>query len=141
MSPPVFRNTFRVVWADTDAAGVVHYSNYFRFFERTEEEFYRSLNFSFDDTAKKGLWFPRVEAFCQYKKPARFNDLLEVELAVDDLREKSMKLSFRILNKETSSLLATGYVIVIVADKHTGRSTQMPMEIMEKLRPFAKQIN
>ncbi len=141
MSPPVFTNSFRVVWADTDAAGVVHYSNYFRFFERAEEEFYRSLNFSFADTAKKGLWFPRVEAFCQYKKPARFNDLLEVELAVEELKQKSMKISFRILDGETSVLLATGYVIIVVADKHTGKSTQIPIDIAEKLKPFAKQIN
>jgi len=141
MSSPVFKNRFRVVWADTDAAGVVHYSNYFRFFERAEEEFYRSLNFSFADTAKKGLWFPRVEAFCQYKKPARFNDLVEVELTIDELKQKSMKINFRILNAETSELLATGYVVIVVADKQTGRSTQMPVEIMEKLKPFAKQIN
>lgn len=137
----MFTNRFRVVWADTDAAGVVHYSNYFRFFERAEEEFYRSLNFSFTDTARKGLWFPRVEAFCQYKKPARFNDLLEVELAVEELKQKSMKISFRILNAGTSTLLATGYVVIVIADKHTGKSTEMPTEIAEKLKPFAKQIN
>jgi acyl-CoA thioester hydrolase len=141
MSRPVFKSKFRVVWADTDAAGVVHYSNYFRFFERAEEEFYRSLNFSFTDIAKKGLWFPRVEAFCQYKKPAKFDDLLQVELAVGELKQKSMKISFRILNSETSVLLATGHVIIVVADKHTGKSTQMPADIAEKLRPFAKQIN
>lgn len=141
MSSPVFKNRFRVVWADTDAAGVVHYSNYFRFFERAEEEFYRSLNFSFAETARKGLWFPRVEAFCQYKKPARFNDLVEVELAIDELRQKSLKITFRILNAETSDLLASGYVVIVVADKQTGRSTRIPSEIMEKLKPFAKQIN
>jgi len=138
MSPQSFKTSLRVTWADTDAAQVVHYSNYFRFFERTEEEFYRYLGFSFLDFRKRGLWFPRVEAFCQYKKPARYDDLLEVELTVEELKEKSAKLSFRIANKETSDLLATGYVVVVAADKESGRATWIPPEIVEKLKPFCK---
>lgn len=133
-----FKASFRVTWADTDAAQVVHYSNYFRFFERTEEEFYRHLGFSFTDAARKELWFPRVEAFCQYKKPARFNDLLEVELIVEELKEKSVKLGFRIFNKEQAMLLAVGYVVAVTVDKQTGRATRTPREIIEKLRNFAE---
>ena len=138
MPSPVFRTSFRVTWADTDAAQVVHYSNYFKFFERTEEEFYRQLGFSFMDTAKRGLWFPRVEAFCQYKKPARFNDLLEVELTVEELKEKSMKLVFKVFNKETTALLATGHIVIVAADKQTGRATKIPEDVVEKFKPFIK---
>jgi acyl-CoA thioester hydrolase len=138
MPQPAFRTAFRVAWADTDAAGVVHYSNYFRFFERTEEEFYRHLGFTFEDTAKQGLWFPRIEAFCQYKKPARFSDLLEVELTVEGLKEKSFRLGFRIVNKETSVLLAAGYVVVVVADKQTGKAVRIPEETLRKLKAFCE---
>ncbi len=138
MANHAFKTCFRVVWAETDAAQVVHYSNYFRFFERTEEEFYRQLGFTFIDTAEKGLWFPRVESFCQYKKPARFNDLLEVELTIDELKEKSIKYGFRILNKETTVLLAIGYITVVAADKRTGKATALPKEIVEKLKAFSK---
>lgn len=125
---------------DTDAAGVVHYSNYFRFFERVEEEFYRSLGFGFTDFREKGLWFPRAEASCQYKKPARFNDLLEVELTVDELKEKAVRLGFTVANKETSDLLACGYLVVVAADRQTGKATQIPASIVERLRPFARQV-
>lgn len=133
-----FKTPFRVSWADTDAAQVVHFSNYFRFFERTEEEFYRALGFTFADTHKRGLWFPRVEAFCQFRKPARFNDLLEMELTVEELKEKSVKYGFRIFNKETSDLLAEGYVVVVAADKRTGKATQIPKDIVEKIETFIK---
>ncbi len=112
MSSSSFTVSFRVTWADTDAAQVVHYSNYFRYFERAEEEFYRHLGFTFEDTAKKGIWFPRVEAFCQYKKPAKFNDLLEVELTVRELKEKSAKYSFEIYNKKTRKLLSRGHTVI-----------------------------
>ena len=132
--------SIRVTWADTDAAGVVHFSNYFRFFERAEEEFYRALGFSFTDFHSRGLWFPRVEAFCQYKKPAVFNDVLEVEVTVDELREKSVRLGFTILNIETRDFLASGYLVVVAADKQTRKATQMPAEAFEKLKTYAKQV-
>jgi acyl-CoA thioester hydrolase len=130
----------RVTWADTDAAGVVHFSRFFVYFERTEEEFYRSLGLSFMDLRNKGLWLPRVEAFCQYENPARFEDVLEVELTLEQLKEKSAKLGFTVSNKETAELLATGYFVVVAADKNTGKATQIPKEFADKLKPFAKQI-
>ncbi len=135
-----FKTTLRVTWADTDAAQVVHFSKFFVYFERTEEEFYRSLGFNFTDLRNKGFWLPRVEAFCQYRKPARFDDMLEVELTVEELREKSVKLGFTIAKKETAELLATGYLVVVAADRNTGKATQIPKEIVDKLKPFSKQI-
>ena len=136
MPSTAFKTSFRVSWTDTDAAQVVHFSNYFRFFERTEEEFYRHLGFSFNDITNKGIWLPRVESFCQFKSPAKFNDLLEVELAIEELKEKSIKYGFKIFNKESAVLLANGYVIIVAADKQTGKATQIPKDIVEKLKPF-----
>jgi acyl-CoA thioester hydrolase len=138
MVPTAFRTSFRISWTDTDAAQVVHFSNYFRFFEKTEEEFYRHLGFTFIDAHKRGLWLPRVEAFCQFKKPARFNDLIEVELTIVDVKEKSVKYGFKVFNKETSDLLANGHMVVVAADKQTGKATQIPKDIVEKLKPFYK---
>lgn len=137
---PSFKTSIRVTAVDTDAAGVVHFSNYFRFFERAEEEFYNTLGFSFKDFWSRGLWFPRVEAFCQYKKPAWFNDLLNVEVTVDELREKSVRLGFTMLNKETRDFLASGYLVIVAVDRQTGRATQMPAEAFEKLKTYAKQV-
>jgi acyl-CoA thioester hydrolase len=138
MVSTAFKASFRVSWADTDAAQVVHFSNYLRFFEKTEEEFYRYLGSTFADTHKRNLWLPRVEAFCQFKKPARFNDMLEVELTIGELKEKSVKYDFKIFNEENSDLLANGYVIVVAADKQTGKATQIPMDIIKKLKSFLK---
>lgn len=138
MPPITFKASFRVSWVDTDAAQVMHFSNYFRFFERAEEEFYRHLGINLRDAAEAGFWLPSVEAFCQFKHPARLNDLLEVELTVDELREKSVKYRFKILNKETALLLASGHVVIVAADKRTGKATQIPLEIAEKIKPFCK---
>lgn len=138
MSSNSLKTLIRVTWSDTDAAQIVHYSKYFVFFERAEEELYRSLGFSFTSLASRGLCFPRVEAFCQYRKPARFSDLLEVELTIEELKEKSVKYGFRVSNKETGDLLAVGHVVVVTVDRQTGKATQIPLEIVEKLKAFYK---
>jgi acyl-CoA thioester hydrolase len=77
--PNPFKTALRVTWADIDAAQVVNFSKFFAYFGRTEEEFYRSLGLSFTDLRERGFWLPRVEAFCQYRQPARFDDVLEVD--------------------------------------------------------------
>ncbi len=136
MPGKIFKMQVRVTWADTDAAQVVHFSRYFVFFERAEEEFYNSLGLSFKILAEKGLWLPRVEAFCQYKKPARFNDILEIGLVIEELGGKSVRFGFEVVKKETGDLLATGHFVVVTADRETGRATQIPLEFEEKLRPF-----
>jgi len=140
MPSDYFKTTLRVTWADTDAAQVVHYSNYFRFFEKAEEEFYAHLGFSFVDVATRDLWFPRVEAFCQYKKPAKFNDLIEVELTIEELKEKSIKYGFKVFNKESEELLAEGYLVIVVADKKSQKAVPIPSEIVEKLEPFTNKV-
>ncbi|MEM2281872.1 MAG: acyl-CoA thioesterase, partial [Candidatus Bathyarchaeia archaeon] len=66
-----FKALYRVSWVDTDAAQIVHFSNFFRFFERAEEEFYEQMGLT-EWLGVKDLILPRGEAFCQYKKPARF---------------------------------------------------------------------
>jgi len=140
MSAKTFKTSLRVTWADTDAAGVVHFSNYFRFFERAEEEFYASLGFTFLDVRETGLWFPRVEACCEYKKPSRYNDLLEISVSVEELREKVLKLGFELTNKSSGDLIAVGHLVIVAVDKQAGKAAKIPSMIFEKLRPLAKQI-
>jgi len=140
MSQPSFNTSLRVTWVDTDAAGVVHYSNYFRFFERAEEEFYRYVGFDFTNLKERGLWFPRVETSCQYKKPAKYSDMLVIEVSVEELKEKSVKLGFKVVNEKTDDLLAFGHLVIVAADKQTGHATRIPVDIFDKLKPFAKQI-
>jgi len=63
-----------------------------------------------------------------------------LKLTLEQLREKSAKLSFTATNKETAELSATGYFVVVAADKDAGKATQIPKEFTDKLKPFAKQI-
>lgn len=133
-----FKVSFRVEWVDTDADGVVYYGNYFRYFERAEEEFYRHLGFSFAEFRQRGLWLARAEACCQVKKPAQYDNILELEVSVEELKEKAVKLGFKIRNKDTEDLLVFGHLVVVTADEKTGKATPIPNDIVDRLKPFSR---
>ncbi|MBX5326624.1 MAG: acyl-CoA thioesterase [Candidatus Bathyarchaeia archaeon] len=136
---PPFKTTYKISWADTDAAEVVHFSNYFRFFERAEEEMYQKLGFTFNDFIQKyNLWLPRVEALCKFKAPAKFGDILEISLTVDYIKEKSIKYIFTINKKENKQLIAEGYVILVAANKKLGKAVAIPKKFVQKLKTYKK---
>src|SRR5438309_10706655 len=88
-----FRTRRRVEFADTDMAGLVHFSNYFRFMEFAEMEFLRSRGLSVADKARR-LGFPRVSASCDFTRPVRFEDVLEIAVTVERLGRKSVTYGF-----------------------------------------------
>jgi acyl-CoA thioester hydrolase len=137
--PYEFRATRRVEFSDTDMAGIMHYSNFFRFMETAEHGFYRSLGFSvvMPETDPRLGW-PRVHAECDYKRPLRFEDLVEIQLLVKERRTKSISYTFRFwkLNEEPKVEVARGLLtIVCVAHNPDGKmsSVPIPQEIAEKI--------
>lgn len=89
--PTEFSITRRVQFAETDMAGVMHFSNYFRWMEEVEHAFFRSLDMSIVQKHDGGtISFPRVRVTCEYFAPAHFEDVIEVKLLVTDMSEKSI---------------------------------------------------
>src|SRR5919197_4687029 len=90
-----FRTTRRVEFADTDMAGIVHFANFFRYMEAAEVEFLRSLGLSVAMAyGEEKLGFPRVAASCDYLRPARFQDLLDVAVTIQKIGRKSVTYGF-----------------------------------------------
>src|SRR6188508_3403596 len=86
----------RVEFSETDMAGIMHYSNFFRFMETAEHAFYRSLGFSVvDSNLNPRVGWPRVHAECDYRKPLHFEDLVEIHLLVTEKRSKALSFQFR----------------------------------------------
>jgi len=133
-----FKTTYRVTWSDVDAAQVVHHSNYFRIFERVEEEFYQYLGVDLKYFTEQRFWLPRVEVFCHYKAPARFGDILEISLSIEEVKEKAVRYGYLVKKKDSSILLAEGYVVAVAADQKFRRAIDIPSEIIEKLKAFSE---
>src|SRR5713101_7838323 len=89
--PHEFSITHTVQFSETDMAGVVHFSNYFRWMEEVEHAFFRSLGLSIVMTSEAiELGWPRVAASCEYLGPARFEDDITLDLRVQRIGDKSL---------------------------------------------------
>ncbi len=137
----------RVEFADTDVAGIMHFSNFFRFMEVAEHAFYRSLGFSVhpfrhgSDSDGPNVGWPRVHASADFRLPLHFEEEIEIELLIEELRNKTIHYCFQFWKHPDSSedraLAATGrFTVVCVSfDAETRRmkAVAIPEEWREKL--------
>lgn len=110
----------RVRVGDTDMFGVVYFANYLKLFEVGIDALLTSLKPGLD--ARKELWdrrflTPIVEAYCRYKAPARYGDVLTIKARVDEIGEDYVKYAISIERKSDEKVCATGYVKAVIVDK------------------------
>jgi acyl-CoA thioester hydrolase len=120
----------RVIFGDTDQMGVVYYANYLRYFESARAAYWRDLGKSYRDLEAWGVALPVIEAHCNYRRPAHYEDLLAVDVGVSELRGASLRFAYRILRGP--ELLADGYTrhAVIGTD---GRPRALPAALRDAI--------
>ena len=109
-------------------AGIVHFSNFFRYMERAEHEFLRSLGISVHETTgDPPVSLPRVNATCDYRAPLRYEDELEIRLLVREKRTKSFTYEFHFRKRGADEIVAVGSITVVCVtmDPATGRMTSL----------------
>lgn len=114
--PCEFKVVRRVEFSETDMAGIVHFSNFFRYMETAEHAFWRALGHSVVlKHLQPPLGLPRVHASCDYSKPLRFEDEVEIHLLVAEKRSKALTYHFRFrrLRPEPAAEVARGRLTVV----------------------------
>ena len=129
--PSEFTIRRRVEFSETDMAGIVHFSNFFKYMETVEHAFYRSLGFSVV-MAKHDppVGFPRVHASCDYSRPIRFEDEMEIQLRVIEKKAKTLtyQIIFQKVAGDESEEVARGKLIVVcVAHQRDGAMKAVPI--------------
>jgi len=126
-----FKAIRQVEFSETDMAGLMHFSNFFRFMETAEHGFYRSLGFSVaKPQIHPRLGWPRVHAECDYKKPLHFEDRVEIHLLVAEKRTKAINYLFRFkkLNVDPVIEVALGRMIIVCVEHFPdGRMASVPI--------------
>lgn len=119
-----FKHLRRVEFAETDMAGIVHFSNFFRMMEVTEHAFFRSLGFTVHghENGTTTGW-PRVSATCDYQRPLRFEEEVEIHLLVAEVRTRSIRYQFIFRQPNGGAEIARGAIAAVCAavDKNTGK--------------------
>jgi YbgC/YbaW family acyl-CoA thioester hydrolase len=114
--PYEFKLTRRVEFAETDMAGIVHFSNFFRMMEATEHAFFRSLGFTIHGPQEDAtIGWPRVSATCDYRAPLRFEEEVEIHLIVAEVRSRSIRYQFIFRKVADAIEVARGSVAAVCA--------------------------
>ncbi len=121
----------RVYYEDTDAGGVVYYANYLKFLERARTEWLRALGFDQRDLMRDaGILFAVRHVEIDYLLPARFDDELRIEAAVEQVSKVSLTFAQRIV-REPDTVLCTASVKVVCLDQQKFRPAAIPDNIRE----------
>lgn len=133
--PSRFEINRRVAFSETDAAGIAHFAQFFRWMEDTEHAFWRSLDFSVHHEDAAGMHgFPRVSVNCDYQRPLRFEDEFTVALRV--LEKKARSLTFGFVFHEPndeSAVYARGRMTVVHVLRPTGTEKMQAATLPEKV--------
>jgi acyl-CoA thioester hydrolase len=124
-----YRLRRRVHFYETDAAGIVHFSNFFRFVEEAERAMWREVGLNFHDPGA-GMGWPRVSASFDYARPLRFDDEIEVVVRIVEITSKRMRYSCAIVRGDVTA--ATGNLTIACVRKQADgeiRSIEIPADI------------
>ena len=134
----VYETVVRVPYADTDRMGIVYHGNYIKYFEMGRTEYLRELGFPYAALEREGVWLPVSSIFCEYKAPARYDDLLTVRTRVAELKGATIVMAYEIYRNgtETKELLVTGETKHPITDDHLRpiRLRNVKKELYDKMR-------
>ena len=117
MAGKKYYTDIRVIYADTDAMGIVYHTNYIKWFEAGRGDMMRQAGFPYSVLEKKGMWLPVVSVTCEYKAPAFYEDIITIATWVEKLGGVSVVIAYEITKKETGELLASGSTRHGITDK------------------------
>lgn len=121
-----------MIYADTDAMGIVYHTNYIRWFEIGRTELLREIGVVYADVESAGYQLPLTKVFCHYLKPARYDQVLYVETRVDFLRRASIRFDYVIYDEIGDNRLVEGYTVHACTNRE-GKVRRFPAFIMEKI--------
>ena len=129
-----------VRWEDIDAAGIINYQAYLRFFGLAEVELFRSCDLSYKTMFDEiGVWLPRVHVECDFHHPVRLDDLLVVNAWFGRLGNSSIQLDFEAhRDGEPERIVATGQYVLVTVARNEFRRVPIPELVRERLSRYVE---
>ena len=124
--------SFRVRYGETDQMGVVYHGNYAQYLEMGRVEWLRAMGISYRSMEENGIMLPVISLQINYKKSAKYDDLITVETTLAKSPLVKIEFDYRILD-ESGELLATANTVLAFMDMKTNKPTKCPDYILDKL--------
>lgn len=128
-----FETKIRVQYYETDAMGIVHHSNYIRYFETARTELMRKNGYPYETMEKEGVWMPVLTVTAEYKMPALYDEVLSVYCWVEKLRGASVDLAYEVIGED-------GRLCAVGKSSHGFTDPDLKPLRMKKMRPDMYEI-
>ena len=132
MSAFVYRR--RVQFAETDLAGIVHFSNIFRYMEEAEHAFWRAAGLTIAERGSEIGW-PRVSAACEFRNALRFEDEFEVHIRLGSVKTRTIEYECTLIRGD--DVIAVGTITCVCVKKTADgrmRAHELPERVIQRLR-------
>jgi YbgC/YbaW family acyl-CoA thioester hydrolase len=126
----------RVRWSDVDAAGIVCYGSFLRFFELAESEMFRAAGLPHPLLDEEGIWLVRRRVECEFLRPARLDDEMEARVAVGSMGRTSVSLDFVIRDVAADEASVRSRYTLVAVDRGTLRPVALPERVRAALGRF-----
>ncbi|HVT44579.1 MAG TPA: thioesterase family protein [Thermoanaerobaculia bacterium] len=129
-----------VRWEDIDAAGIINYQAYLRFFGLAEVELFRSCGLTYRNLFEDlGIWLPRVHVECDFFRPVTLDELLVVEAWFGRIGTTSIELDFAVRKKsDPATVVATGQYVLVTVKQGELVPIPVPAVLRERLAPYVE---
>jgi acyl-CoA thioester hydrolase len=132
----------RVRWGDVDAARIIFYGAYIRFFEFAETELFRAVGLPYSVMFDElDVWLPRVHIECDFRHAAQLDDLLEVSVYVGRIGTKSLRLNFEVRRKGEAQIIAEAHFVLVCVRRHTFETVPVPEELKRRLVDYTAVVS
>ncbi|MGL5512836.1 MAG: acyl-CoA thioesterase [Sporomusa sp.] len=122
----------KVRFVETDMMGVVHHSNYFRWFEMARVEYLRQAGVFLNELMANDIIFPITDVECKYRMSAKFDDYILIEAVLSALSRVKMEFTYKVIREHDGAMLATGYTKNAFTNKQ-GKVTRLPDNVFTKM--------
>ena len=127
---PSSLSVVRVRYAETDKMGVVYYANYFVWFEVGRADLLRSLGWTYREMEHAGIALPVIEAHCDYRRPARYDDEIEIRTRGRMLSPIRMEFTYEVARRGDETVVASGRTVHAALDG-AGKPCRLPDRIRQ----------
>lgn len=124
-----------IIFADTDAMGIVYHGRYLEFMERGRLKYLEKLGYPYERFEKEGIWMPVSAISCKYKTPARVHDKIIVRTILRKLKGASFEMGYQMINKKTGDICFEG------TSTHPITDTSLKPIKFKKVKPELYQLS
>jgi acyl-CoA thioester hydrolase len=124
------RTRVRVRYAETDRMGVAYYANYFVWFEVGRTDWLRHTGWTYREMEGDGVSLPVIEAQCEYRQPARYDDEIEIATRGTLVTQVRVRFDYQLTRAEDQAAIAAGHTVHAAVDRG-GRPCRLPARVRD----------